>query len=762
MTLKDSIAVFVDQNKGRKTVEVANELTVTELGVPPGSAIRLDPNGDILPMLTAFQVITAGVVERTKFPSTAYNPELVRASRFSGGPKKANSSLSERWKALSEETDDVKLYHDASQLAKECKETIVSQAFISPEFTTDMYNNLCQTLMQKQMGPTFLLACVYFAEICWREAQNYIRRKFANTAVGEVYFVLWLDGCDTNSELLERSILTLPFAVPDRRGAIAYPGLEHVYSAYEQKINGQTKDSLFPSEVLSAEGQGAFITIDQFSDEVLAATEKAIAETAHLKESLQRLYEEGTARIRELEARVQAQEQAKAALEARVQQSEEQAVIIAQQARQFAAAVSQNADARVAEASAAVEQAQLAATALAQEVGALQQTVAAKDAVAQQAAQYAAQVHAEASSAVQEAQSVSAALAQETAALQQAAAAKDALIQTTAAKADEEARLKKEAEARAARRKAELAEKERRLADIKGQTKELQSKLAATQAELKEQERIAQEAREALPLRFASFEAKQKVRFAQAAQSFEEQVRAAAAKDVDAMNAQREAALEELEKRKASFARKDQAGKHQLEEAQKEHEKALASLEAARASLKRREEVMSKNTLAQLEFDGAAQFRDMVQAEKAENARLRAELDALKAKMATADEPSYNTALTMAPKEEVPPPVKQYQKIPDAQPKQASPEIQFKAVTMDTLPKFVLPKAANTSTGGDRWAKHRIEKPLALAKAEEWWEKHPRAKQSDLRQTAKNVVTSASDYIPGKNDFLGVDTKRKN
>lgn len=57
-----------------------------------------------------------------------------------------------------------------------------------------------------------------------------------------------------------------------------------------------------------------------------------------------------------------------------------------------------------------------------------------------------------------------------------------------------------------------------------------------------------------------------------------------------------------------------------------------------------------------------------------------------------------------------------------------------------------------------RWALHNQQKPLAQAKADKWWAEHPGAERRDKAVKAKTVVKYAKDYIPGRNDFLGVDT----
>lgn len=57
-------------------------------------------------------------------------------------------------------------------------------------------------------------------------------------------------------------------------------------------------------------------------------------------------------------------------------------------------------------------------------------------------------------------------------------------------------------------------------------------------------------------------------------------------------------------------------------------------------------------------------------------------------------------------------------------------------------------------------SKTRAEIAKARAKANAWWKKHPRAKAADKRRTAKRVVKKARSYVPRRNDFRGVDTKR--
>lgn len=52
------------------------------------------------------------------------------------------------------------------------------------------------------------------------------------------------------------------------------------------------------------------------------------------------------------------------------------------------------------------------------------------------------------------------------------------------------------------------------------------------------------------------------------------------------------------------------------------------------------------------------------------------------------------------------------------------------------------------------------EMQKAQSIAEEWWRSHPRARRMDMAHTAKKVVHFAADYIPSKNDFSGVDTKK--
>lgn len=54
--------------------------------------------------------------------------------------------------------------------------------------------------------------------------------------------------------------------------------------------------------------------------------------------------------------------------------------------------------------------------------------------------------------------------------------------------------------------------------------------------------------------------------------------------------------------------------------------------------------------------------------------------------------------------------------------------------------------------------KHNKEKLLAQAKADKWWASHPRAEKQDKAIKAKTIVKTAAAYIPGKNDFRGVDT----
>lgn len=46
----------------------------------------------------------------------------------------------------------------------------------------------------------------------------------------------------------------------------------------------------------------------------------------------------------------------------------------------------------------------------------------------------------------------------------------------------------------------------------------------------------------------------------------------------------------------------------------------------------------------------------------------------------------------------------------------------------------------------------------AKRKARAHWRKHPRGEAQDKARLARNVVTRAADYIPGRNDFAGVDT----
>lgn len=56
---------------------------------------------------------------------------------------------------------------------------------------------------------------------------------------------------------------------------------------------------------------------------------------------------------------------------------------------------------------------------------------------------------------------------------------------------------------------------------------------------------------------------------------------------------------------------------------------------------------------------------------------------------------------------------------------------------------------------------HMQEKAKAQAIASAHWAMHPRAEAADRARKAKTVVTNAADYVPGKNDFRGVDTAKK-
>lgn len=58
-------------------------------------------------------------------------------------------------------------------------------------------------------------------------------------------------------------------------------------------------------------------------------------------------------------------------------------------------------------------------------------------------------------------------------------------------------------------------------------------------------------------------------------------------------------------------------------------------------------------------------------------------------------------------------------------------------------------------------SKHMQEKAKAQAIASAHWAAHPRAEAADRARKAKTVVTNAADYIPGRNDFRGVDTAKK-
>lgn len=50
------------------------------------------------------------------------------------------------------------------------------------------------------------------------------------------------------------------------------------------------------------------------------------------------------------------------------------------------------------------------------------------------------------------------------------------------------------------------------------------------------------------------------------------------------------------------------------------------------------------------------------------------------------------------------------------------------------------------------------EHDKAKRKALAWWRRHPRGERMDKSRQARNVVATAAEYIPSKNDFAGVDT----
>lgn len=134
---------------------------------------------------------------------------------------------------------------------------------------------------------------------------------------------------------------------------------------------------------------------------------------------------------------------------------------------------------------------------------------------------------------------------------------------------------------------------------------------------------------------------------------------------------------------------------------------------------------------------------DTVKQKDAEIAALKAQLEA---KVAVTTPPAMAPAATTVT------PVLQTQAAPASK---SVPEL-VKLTTADIKEgSFVTQRHID-----DGWARHRIEKPLAQAKADAWWAKHPRAEAADKAVKAKTVVKTAAAYIPGKNDFLGVDTAK--
>lgn len=89
-----------------------------------------------------------------------------------------------------------------------------------------------------------------------------------------------------------------------------------------------------------------------------------------------------------------------------------------------------------------------------------------------------------------------------------------------------------------------------------------------------------------------------------------------------------------------------------------------------------------------------------------------------------------------------------------------APSLDSITVGGKTYTKADIESMQRVQVESDKWARHWIEKQKAQKKADAWWAKHPGAEKRDKAVKAKTVVKYASEYVPGKNDFLGVDTAK--
>lgn len=706
---------------GLTATAVAESMFVEELGLPPGYGEYYDPSGETLTGYLMLNPLPAGPVERTKFDSTAFDRNLIRAAAGAGGPKRATSMFSAAWIYAVTKTEGEKQIQECFTLLKNARETIMASFFLG-DITKEEYERIGAHLANHQPTSRFLLACVYLAEMMWKLMQRRIRMFFKNDALGEVFFVTWVEDNNTPLEFSEHMLRSLNVTVPDRDGVPLYPGLEVLYETYRQRKQSPQLDK-FDARVLSVEGQQNWPLFTEATDEAVAAARAAVEENASLKESMLALQENGLRHIEEMRQQAAQREQELQAQISGQSQQNDEVLDRAMRAEEEAEAQQQ----------AAIEARQQVYNLQLQQANAQQQIEqAGQAAVAANQQVYGLQLAGQA--------------------LEESLAAERARAQEAAAKADQIAREKQAADARAAAHKAHLEDQTRKLQALRKQRvselDEAQKRIQNLENSLIDAER---KAKEELAARLGSLEIKKQAELQAKDEEMKKygsmraaEVKSAADEFVIKKNASFEVKLQakedELKARQASFDLKlgkisSEAEAKAKAEAEARSASFAVKLQAKEAELKkygsmRAAEVKAaadafvdnkEKELRQEQFNVSNDFRKMLQERNAEIARLKSEIDSLRASAAT-----LAVKLPSAP---VPAPV----------------------TVEDPTP---------VKSKGDRWEQHRLEKPKALEKAKLWWAQHPRAEKADIRQTAKKVVKTAAEYIPGKNDFLGVDTKR--